>query len=419
MCIVHDIEDYLPDGGQSFLGDPDAVRDLEETKRKIALSQERLRKAHAYSTQNVAVACPYDKNALHTHSDNNPPPAGQQPPPEHPPHAAPCGKCGLIAGKATYHALARDDLAKEVARKYLEKINAGDPIKTAMTAAGSPAKMVGVIVCVEPASGRLKVIKAHSGPGLGPDFADLDCYAPFLPRETADEQALAQTRAALATLPGETATGKAAVKAARKAASAAENAVAKLVADAFAPSAGADAQQAKQELRQAKKAAKAAAPAGSLAPDPADDAATAALKAARLENEAAQAALKAVEDGAAERKRLEKLAEAQSRKFRVGTFRDDATTDISQICVKPDRSPETVKGNCGVCAAPKLLMAARAAGLAPVSMAEFWVGQERDGWTEGAFIDSCGECMTIVGTMMCGIDERNVALAPTLDAKIA
>lgn len=74
--------------------------------------------------------------------------------------------------------------------------------------------------------------------------------------------------------------------------------------------------------------------------------------------------------------------------------------------MKPDGSDATVQGNCGVCAAPKLLMAAQANNLVPVSMAEFWVGSEKDGWTEGSYIDSCAECMTIVGTMMCGIEKK-------------
>jgi hypothetical protein len=64
---------------------------------------------------------------------------------------------------------------------------------------------------------------------------------------------------------------------------------------------------------------------------------------------------------------------------------------------------------CGDCCAPKLLAECARRGLAPVAIAEVWMGvptRKEGDRTEGSFYGACrGRCRPILGHMLCGADE--------------
>ena len=64
---------------------------------------------------------------------------------------------------------------------------------------------------------------------------------------------------------------------------------------------------------------------------------------------------------------------------------------------------------CGDCCAPKLLAECARRGLAPVSIAEVWMGvptRKEGDRTEGSFYGACrGRCRPILGHMLCGCQE--------------
>jgi len=68
-------------------------------------------------------------------------------------------------------------------------------------------------------------------------------------------------------------------------------------------------------------------------------------------------------------------------------------------------APAEPPGGAGDCAAPKLLAHAYALGLAPIALAEFWIGAPAGGRRDGDFYPPCrGKCGPVLGHMLAGLD---------------
>ncbi|HYZ84480.1 MAG TPA: hypothetical protein VE621_08760 [Bryobacteraceae bacterium] len=76
-------------------------------------------------------------------------------------------------------------------------------------------------------------------------------------------------------------------------------------------------------------------------------------------------------------------------------------------------------GQCGWCAAPKLLAEAKKQGITPVSMTEFWMGKELDAdKSEGNIVPSCKFCKSFIGFALCGLEKKQEKLAESLGETI-
>jgi len=99
----------------------------------------------------------------------------------------------------------------------------------------------------------------------------------------------------------------------------------------------------------------------------------------------------------------------------TGATRDFASAVTAATPVEARRL--AVHGQCGWCAAPKLLAEAKAKGLTPVSMSEFWMGKPAGSNVEGAIVPSCEFCQSFIGFSLCGLDAAQKETEGTLQSK--
>lgn len=91
--------------------------------------------------------------------------------------------------------------------------------------------------------------------------------------------------------------------------------------------------------------------------------------------------------------------------------------NFADACKPPEGvDPKSLShhGQNGWCAAPKLLAEAKAKGLTPVSMTEFWMGKPAGNNTEGSIVPSCPHCKSFIGFALCGLDKAQKELAEEL-----
>jgi len=94
------------------------------------------------------------------------------------------------------------------------------------------------------------------------------------------------------------------------------------------------------------------------------------------------------------------------RLYRISNFRGESAT-LDEAFATPGSKPT----GTGDCCAPKLLNQAALAGLAPLSLAEFFFGRQNRSRSRvhGSFCPPCPDkCEPLLGFMLCGAEQRRI-----------
>ena len=103
------------------------------------------------------------------------------------------------------------------------------------------------------------------------------------------------------------------------------------------------------------------------------------------------------------------LTGATPREAFCAVTEEEGDLEDGRAAVSESSPPSSPPCGCGDCCAPKLLAECARRGLAPVAIAEVWMGAptRKDGERrEGGFYGACrGRCRPILGHMLCGAEE--------------
>ena len=103
------------------------------------------------------------------------------------------------------------------------------------------------------------------------------------------------------------------------------------------------------------------------------------------------------------------LTGATLREAFCAVTEEEGDLEDGRAAVSESSPPSSLPCGCGDCCAPKLLAECARRGLAPVAIAEVWMGAptRKDGERrEGGFYGACrGRCRPILGHMLCGAEE--------------
>jgi len=98
----------------------------------------------------------------------------------------------------------------------------------------------------------------------------------------------------------------------------------------------------------------------------------------------------------------------------ITNFKDEVRNFEDACADTANKIKLTHNGQCGWCAAPKLLAEAKAKGLTPVSMTEFWMGKDLGDKAEGVIVPSCDFCRGFIGFNLCGLKDQQQKLSEHL-----